>query len=463
MYSRNFRDLPDDRLVKRANKIMSDLFSKSIHSIRQITANESDAKGFYRFLLNERVTEEKIKDNMLDNCIASCKDRYVVCIQDTTEINLINHRRRIQKDNYIGTTNAKNERGLGFMLHPSLVLDALTLYPYGYADIKIWNRPQEFRSKHQRQYDKLPIEEKESYKWIEVSKKTQANLRDVVPGMIIVQDREGDIYEQFAVIPDDKTDLLIRARPNRTLADGKKLFDCLSDAEVAGSYAINIPVKKERKSRTAQIEIRYKPIEILKTSSSSKDAPKSIPLYLIEAKEVSYNNSDKICWRLLTTIPITNIEFAKLCIEWYSCRWTIEEVFRTLKKEGYNIEASELEHPLSIRKMTLMIMEVIIKLFLMRLAYAEPEVDVDADSCFTQDEQEFLEHQIVKLEGKTEKQKNPYKAKDLKRYVWVIARLGGWKGYESKRHPGITTLWIGLKNFKQSYEGWQIHRDVSTR
>lgn len=463
MYSRNFRDLPDDRLVKRANKIMSDLFSKSIHSIRQITANESDAKGFYRFLLNERVTEEKIKDNMLDNCIASCKDRYVVCIQDTTEINLINHRRRIQKDNYIGTTNAKNERGLGFMVHPSLVLDALTLYPYGYADIKIWNRPQEFRSKHQRQYDKLPIEEKESYKWIEVSKKTQANLRDVVPGMIIVQDREGDIYEQFAVIPDDKTDLLIRARTNRTLADGKKLFDCLSDADVAGSYAINIPVKKERKSRTAQIEIRYKPIEILKTSSSSKDAPKSIPLYLIEAKEGSYNNSDKICWRLLTTIPITNIEFAKLCIEWYSCRWTIEEVFRTLKKEGYNIEASELEHPLSIRKMTLMIMEVIIKLFLMRLAYAEPEVDVDADSCFTQDEQEFLEHQIVKLEGKTEKQKNPYKAKDLKRYVWVIARLGGWKGYESKRHPGITTLWIGLKNFKQSYEGWQIHRDVSTR
>jgi hypothetical protein len=86
----------------------------------------------------------------------------------------------------------------------------------------------------------------------------------------------------------------------------------------------------------------------------------------------------------------------------------------------------------------------------MRLAYAEPEVDVDADSCFTQDEQEFLEHQIVKLEGKTEKQKNPYKAKDLKRCVWVIARLGGWKGYESKRHHGITTLWIGLKNFKQS-------------
>lgn len=113
--------------------------------------------------------------------------------------------------------------------------------------------------------------------------------------------------------------------------------------------------------------------------------------------------------------------------------------------------------------MSLLIMEVIIKLFLMRLAYAEPEVELSADTCFTIEEQEFLEHQITKLEGKTEKQKNPYKTKDLKRYVWAIARLGGWKGYESKRNPGITTLWIGLKYFKAAMQGWEIFKIVSTR
>jgi hypothetical protein len=141
----------------------------------------------------------------------------------------------------------------------------------------------------------------------------------------------------------------------------------------------------------------------------------------------------------------------------------IEEVFKILKKEGYNIEASELEYASSVRKMCLMIMEVVIKLFLMRLAYAEPEVELSAATCFTEDEQEFLEHQITRLEGKTAKQKNPYKAHDLKRYTWAIARLGGWKGYESKRHPGITTLWIGIKYFKAAFEGWEIRRNVSTR
>ena len=108
-------------------------------------------------------------------------------------------------------------------------------------------------------------------------------------------------------------------------------------------------------------------------------------------------------------------------------------------------------------------MEVIIKLFLMRLAYAEPETEISADSCFTKEEQGFLEHQIQHLEGKTEKQKNPYKTKDLKRYVWPIARLGGWKGYESKRHPGITPLWTGLKYCKAAMTGWEIRRNVSTR
>jgi Transposase DDE domain len=463
MQKREFTDLEDLRLVYRGNKILGDLFSKSVHSVRQLTHDDKDAVGFYRFLKNERVSEDDIVHNLSMNCKAACYGKYVVCIQDTTEINLSSHSKRIKNDDDIGTTNAKNVKGLGFMLHPSLVLDAADGTPYGYADIKVWNRPMDFTSKHERNYNSLPIEQKESYKWIEVSQNTKSALEGVVKGMVIVQDREGDIYEQFAVVPNEHTELLIRARTNRRLADKTKLFTFLSDEPVRGTYTLSIAAKKGRKKRNAQIEIRYKEIEIVKTDSASKGAAASVKLTLIEAKEVGYEGSDKICWRLLTTINVEDMQVAKGCIEWYSWRWTIEEVFKILKKEGYNIEASELEYPSSVRKMSLMIMEVIIKLFLMRLAYAEPEVDINADSCFTEEEQDFMEHQIPHLEGKTEKQKNPYKAKDLKRYVWVIARLGGWKGYESKRHPGITTLWLGLKYFKAAKSGWDINRNVSTR
>jgi hypothetical protein len=463
MQKREFTDLDDQRLIYRGNKILSDLFSKSVHSIRQLSSDESAAKGFYRFLQNDRVSEDDIVCNMSSNCKAACRGKYVVCIQDTTEINLSSHRGRIKRDEYIGTTNANNSMGLGFLLHPSLVLDAIEGTPYGYADIKVWNRPMDFRSKHERNYSSLPIEQKESYRWIEVSKNTKAALREIVQGIVIVQDREGDIYEQFALIPEQGVDLLIRARTDRTLKDKTKLFSCLSVQPAQGKYEVEVDGKKGSKKRKAQIEIRYKQVEISKTSSAGKDAPASVKLWFIEAKEIGYKGTDKICWRLLTTLPVESEQMARTCIEWYSWRWMVEEVFKILKKEGYNIEASELEYASSVRKMCLMVMEVIIKLFLMRLAYQEPEIEISAESCFTKDEQQFLEHQIDRLEGKTQKQKNQYTTKDLKRYVWVIARMGGWKGYESKRHPGITTLWIGLKYFKAAYQGWVLMRNVSTR
>src|SRR3970282_2071343 len=100
----------------------------------------------------------------------------------------------------------------------------------------------------------------------------------------------------------------------------------------------------------------------------------------------------------------------------------------------------------------------------MQIAYSMPEeYGLESESCFTEEEQECLEKVTITLEGKTEKQKNRYRPKSLKRHVWTIARLGGWKGYQSERPPGITTLWIGLQKFNAIKIGWLINKNVSTR
>jgi hypothetical protein len=93
---------------------------------------------------------------------------------------------------------------------------------------------------------------------------------------------------------------------------------------------------------------------------------------------------------------------------------------------------------------------------LMRLAYAEPEEQTPAE------EQQFFGSADKAVRRKDPKQKI-LRPERPRRYVWLLARLGGWKGYESKRHPGITALWTGLKHFKAAFKGWQIHRNVSTR
>ena len=60
---------------------------------------------------------------------------------------------------------------------------------------------------------------------------------------------------------------------------------------------------------------------------------------------------------------------------------------------------------------------------------------------------------------KTEKQKNPHQAGMLSWAAWVIARLGGWKGYQSESPPGPITINDGWKRFKSIYEGWTL-KDV---
>lgn len=460
---RYFTDIDDSRLLKRGNLILDSLFHNCVHSVRQLTQSDSECKAVYRFLQNKRISESQLIRNMSSNCKASCENKTVLCIQDTSEINLYNHKNRIKKDDYIGTTNAA-KGGIGFLLHPSFVIDAYSYIPYGFSDVKIWNRPLEKLTKQQRDYNKLPIEEKESYKWIESSEKSKEVL-EKSKKVIIIQDREGDIYEQFAIVPDENTELLVRARANRTLLNRVKLFSFIGNEPLQGTYTIELEGDKRRNinKRTATLEVRFSPVTIQKNDLVSKNAPKSLDLYIIEAKEIGENIANPICWKLLTTIKVLDLDTALKCIEWYTCRWIIEEVFRILKKEGFNIEASELGSAKSIRKLSLMMMETIVKLFLMQIAYNIPEQEIEAASCFSEQELECLEYQMIKLEGKTEKLKNPYINKDLKRYVWAIARLGGWKGYASARKPGITTFSIGIQKFAAIMEGWQLFLDVSTR
>jgi len=245
----------------------------------------------------------------------------VLCIQDTSDVNLYNHKNRIRKDDYIGTTNAKIG-GLGFHIHPGFVIDAESFMPYGFSTIMIWNRSHEQAKKeatHRKRM--LPIEGKESYSWIETSLKSKEVLQ-TAREIIIIQDREGDIYEQFAIVPDPKTHLLIRAKTNRTLPGEQKLFDYLSSQPLQGSYQVKVEGDKRRNTqkRIATIEVRFSPVTINSHQYIDKRHPEKINLYAIEAREVGEDIANPIHWRLLTTQKVEDLPRALLCIEWYTCR-----------------------------------------------------------------------------------------------------------------------------------------------
>jgi hypothetical protein len=142
----------------------------------------------------------------------------------------------------------------------------------------------------------------------------------------------------------------------------------------------------------------------------------------------------------------------------------IEEIFRVLKKECYDIEGSELENGWAIRKVSVMMLDTIIKLFQMLIAYnIEEGEEFSSVIAFGREEIECLQKINKNMQGSTDKLSNKYSVNKLKGAVWVIARLGGWKGYASQRKAGATTLIKGLQKFYNYYEGFTLEKDVGTR
>ena len=133
---------------------------------------------------------------MVQRCKASSKGKVVLAIQDGSEINLSNHKNRIEHDASLGRINDHYD-GIGFKLHPSFVVNAHTFYPYGYSSIHIQTGPYKKEAIAEYAHKRLDISEKETQVWLDANEDTYKSL-DNAQSVIIVQDRSGDFYEQFA-------------------------------------------------------------------------------------------------------------------------------------------------------------------------------------------------------------------------------------------------------------------------
>jgi len=78
--------------------MIKDLFIKTVHSIRQISCDYASQRGWYRFLRNVKTAEQSIINEITRQCFSSVKDRVVLSVQDTTEINLFRQQNNRKTD-----------------------------------------------------------------------------------------------------------------------------------------------------------------------------------------------------------------------------------------------------------------------------------------------------------------------------------------------------------------------------
>jgi len=458
-HTTNYKGLfSDKRLEKRASMVAQSLLLSKTASVHGATRHEAEQKGFYRFLENEKVTEDILIKELTNRCCKNVAGRDITIIQDSSSFGLNHNSRNIKASSGVGFVG--NKKGVGFLSHCSLVIDTNRETMLGFSDVQLWHRTEDKANNTTKAYKKQGIEEKESYKWIKASQQSK-ELLNSAKSITIIEDREGDIYEQFCSIPDEKTQLLIRNRDNRRLTDGTRLHDALKQAKPLGEYEIPLygDIRKEKVKRVATVEVKAIAISIQKPAPvKNKDIPKQLPLYVVEVQEKNSKRKDKICWRILTTHVTETYGQAVAIIDKYKLRWYIEQLFRLLKKQGFQIENTQLETGWAIRKLLVLLLNTALRLMQLYLAY-DVEESQPIEEVFDEEQLKCLQAIQSKQIKETPKTTNPFNSQKLSWASWIIARLGGWKGNKKQRKAGPIIIKRGLEKFEMIYEGWQMNKN----
>ena len=447
----------DKRIDKRAKELVAAMHRSKSVVMQQISKDNAERISYYRLVDNRKVKESVFVKALQEACSQYITKGHVLAISDTTEIDLSKQSGRIHKGE-LGVIS--NNQSLGFLLHPCLLLDGTHGEALGISSVQSWVRPFEQGTKHERKYKQLPIEEKESYKWLQSIEDTHSCLNEAVK-VTYIADREADIYQEFSKVQEVGAELLIRSSSNRCLYDTEeKLFDVLEQEPSLGQYTLKLEADKrsERKQREATLEVRSRAVKLKRPANCPKNLPEYIELNALEVREVTQpEQGQAILWRLLTTHQVDNFDKVKQVIQWYAWRSHIEQLFRTLKKQGLDIESISLDDMDAIRKLTVLALELALKV--MQLNRARDGSQLSVQAVFSELEQACLQDLVLEYEGKTTKQKNPHPPDSLAWASWIIARLGGWMGYSSQRPPGVITFYRGLTRFQTIFSGWNLAFD----
>jgi hypothetical protein len=438
--------------------------SKQTAILNQLSSSHANNMAYSRFFNNNSVSNDSLIESSQRKVKEISPGKHILCLQDTSEINYEKHRKFFQlEDGDLGPVG--NNKDIGFYIHPMLVVDANGYFPLGFSSVKIWNRSFDKQDKYQRNYKQQPIEEKESYRWITTGQESKKLLTDSIAHMTIIGDRESDIYQEFVLLKDPHTDLLVRSRENRKLyGEEKQLYEYLSGQDLLGNYkiSVNSDKRKNRESREAVIEIKFCKVKVKRPiNCTDKDMPDYVELTAIEAREniATVPVGEKpILWRLLTTHQVNDPSSAMLLIMWYKTRWLIEELFRLLKQQGIDIESSQLESGKGLKKLTIIALQAALKILQLRQD-RDGLCSISAYVAFNKEEMDFAEAVYqTNYKGTTPLQSNPHPKESLARMSWIIARIGGWKGYQSMGKPGPITLKRGLDKFNLMFQGLVVNK-----
>lgn len=439
-------DFGDRRLSKRLVSIAQAFYAQPQANIPQACQTRAETKAAYRFMDHPETSLEGILEPHYQATVARMsREAVILAVQDTTSLNYTAH----PATENLGPIGYRRDRGRGLILHDTMAFNREGT-PLGLLDVQCWARDGADFGKKKRRHS-LPIEEKESYKWLVSFRKVAEAQKQCPQSMVVsVGDREADIYELFELALSDPSGpkLLIRAEQDRLLAEGQgHLWEKMAQQEVSGIQEIHVPRQKNRPARVARLEVRFAKVTL--KPPQRKKGRDELTLWTVWAREAEEPaEGERIEWMLLTTCAVATFEEAIEKLAWYTIRWGIEVYHRTLKS-GCKVEERQLGHADRIETCLGVDMVVAWRIFhLAKLGRETP--DVPCTVFFEEAEWKALVAHI------TQNPKPPDHPPTLREAMRMVASLGGFLGRKGDGEPGTKSLWIGLQRLDDLSSMWKL-------
>jgi hypothetical protein len=434
------------RLRQRLQVMLGDFFARPTANIPQACGSWVKAKAAYRFFKNPQVKKDFILESHFEATAARVAEHPVVlAVQDTTFLDYSTHPQT--KD--LGPIGSKSkDQSLGLVVHGTMAFTPSGL-PLGLIDLQSWARdPEDFGKRHRRK--ELPIDQKESFKWIQSFRQTkvlQERCRDT--HLISVGDRESDIYELFleATWP-GAPDLVVRAERDRALSqeEHQLLWAKMEQEPVQASYKLEVTAGKNRTARTAHLDIRFAEVTLKPPQRLSHKPPVKLwAVYAVEAG-TEPNAKEKLEWMLLTTLEVKSVEDALRIIDYYKQRWGIERFHKVLKS-GCRIEDRQLGT--ADRLEACLALDAMVAWRIYYCCHLAREVPEAPCTIFFEEEEWKAATAFVSRQRQPADQEPT-----LKEMVELVAGLGGWMGRSCDDPPGTEVLWRGFQTLDIITDAW---------
>ena len=434
-------DFGDKRINARLKNTIESMRKNTKESILGALEERSQAKAFYRLLSNEKLDLGLMTEAVRKATIERMSGT-VLLIQDTSDVNLNGHK----KTEGLGYSS---EHVRGVKLHSCIAVHSEGM-PLGLVAQFYETRPEAKSSLTKAEKAARAIEEKESYRWLEMLAESTKSIPDDV-NIITICDREGDFYELYAKLKETGNDFIIRVVHDRISDTNGKILETIRKKAAIGTVTVNIPRDSRNNipARQAEMEIAYCTVNVMKPSTvKSTDLPEKLTMNLVRITEITASSEPGIEWILATSLPLNSADDAYKIVEYYIQRWKIERYHFVLKS---GCSAEKIQQRTYEKIKPVLLIYSVIAMYIMAVTYIGRILpDTSCDVFFDEDEWKILYRIVNKTKLQPDK---PYSMADAVKY---LGQLGGYKRAPSDGPPGLKVIWKGLfklYEFINLYEG----------